>query len=172
MEELEKIEKLRARANVTYEEAKAALSEANGDILDAMILLEKEGKVNKPEQQVHSTEYTKDETYEVVPVKGAKNKDEKSAGKFKTYLKNGIDYLTNNHLSISHHNEPVIDLPLWTAVLMIIIGWWAVLILIAVSLFFDWNYRFYGKNDLSGANNVVDKAKEAAEQVKEGFHEE
>ena len=36
MDEFEKIEKLRTRANITYEEAKAALDEANGDLLDAI----------------------------------------------------------------------------------------------------------------------------------------
>lgn len=40
MDEYEKIEKLRTRANVTYEEAKAAFGEANGDLLEAMIILE------------------------------------------------------------------------------------------------------------------------------------
>ena len=41
MDNLEKVDKLRERANVSYEEAKAAL-EANGwDLLDAMVYLEK-----------------------------------------------------------------------------------------------------------------------------------
>ena len=44
MDTFEKVEKLREKANVTFEEAKAALDEANGDLLDAMILLEKQGK--------------------------------------------------------------------------------------------------------------------------------
>ena len=35
MDEFEKVEKLRQRANVSYEEAKKALDEANGDVLDA-----------------------------------------------------------------------------------------------------------------------------------------
>ena len=51
MEDFEKIEKLRERANVTYEEAKEALNAANGDLLDAMIYLERQGKV-KAEKEV------------------------------------------------------------------------------------------------------------------------
>ncbi len=43
MENIEKVEKLRERANVTYEEAKLALEENNWDILDAMVSLEKQG---------------------------------------------------------------------------------------------------------------------------------
>jgi hypothetical protein len=42
---LEQIEALRARANVGYEEAKAALEICNGDIVEALIYLEKQNKV-------------------------------------------------------------------------------------------------------------------------------
>ena len=37
MEQLEKVEKLRQRANVSYEEAKGALVACNWDMLDAMV---------------------------------------------------------------------------------------------------------------------------------------
>ena len=46
MEHLEKVEKLREKANVSYEEAKAALESCDWDILDALVKLESEGKVN------------------------------------------------------------------------------------------------------------------------------
>ncbi len=49
MTRLEQIEKLREKANVTYEEAQQALDAANGDLLDAIIHLEKQGKVNPPQ---------------------------------------------------------------------------------------------------------------------------
>ena len=55
MDELEKVERLRERANVTYEEAKKALEECNGDMLDAMVYLEKHGKVKQPGQSSYST---------------------------------------------------------------------------------------------------------------------
>ena len=40
---LEQVEKLREKANVSYDEAKAALEAANGDMLEALINLEKQG---------------------------------------------------------------------------------------------------------------------------------
>ena len=43
----EKVEKLRERANVSYEEAKNALERSNGDMLDAMILLERESNISR-----------------------------------------------------------------------------------------------------------------------------
>ena len=50
MDNFEKVERLVEKANVSFEDAKAALDEANGDLLDAMIILEKRGKGKGPEQ--------------------------------------------------------------------------------------------------------------------------
>ena len=49
MDNFEKVEKLREKAGVSYEEAKAALEQCNYDLLDAMISLEKQGKVQNRE---------------------------------------------------------------------------------------------------------------------------
>jgi hypothetical protein len=41
---IEQVEKLKERADITYEEAREALEKAGGDLLEAIILLEREGK--------------------------------------------------------------------------------------------------------------------------------
>ena len=46
--DLEKVEKIREKAQVSYEEAKQALAAAEGDLLDALIELERQGKVQAP----------------------------------------------------------------------------------------------------------------------------
>ena len=43
---IEQVEKLKERTNVTYEEARDALNATDGDILEAVIMLEKEGKTS------------------------------------------------------------------------------------------------------------------------------
>ena len=43
---LEQVERLREKANISYEEAKAVLEEAGGNLLDALILLEQRGKIH------------------------------------------------------------------------------------------------------------------------------
>ena len=45
MTNLEMVETLREKANVSYEEAKTALEASNWDLLDAILLLESEGKI-------------------------------------------------------------------------------------------------------------------------------
>ncbi|HBR33541.1 MAG TPA: ubiquitin, partial [Firmicutes bacterium] len=49
MVNFEQVQKLRDRANISYEEAKKALEETNGDLLQAMINLEKQNKIKAPE---------------------------------------------------------------------------------------------------------------------------
>lgn len=44
---LEQIDFLRERAEVSYKEAKEALEETDGDMVEALVLLEKQNKVNK-----------------------------------------------------------------------------------------------------------------------------
>jgi hypothetical protein len=51
---LEQVEKLREHANVSYDEAKAALENAGGDILQALIDLERAGKVIPPQGGGHT----------------------------------------------------------------------------------------------------------------------
>jgi len=48
MTTLDQVEKLRVMANITYGEAKAALDSANWDLLEAIIILEKQGKITTP----------------------------------------------------------------------------------------------------------------------------
>lgn len=57
---LEKVEKLREYANISYDEAKKALENADGDILQALIDLERQGKVQSPKGggQYHTSSVT------------------------------------------------------------------------------------------------------------------
>ena len=80
MEMMEKVERLREKANVTYEEAKAVLEQTGGDLLDAMVLLERQGKVREPAQSTFSTDY--EEQTEYVKVRDKVEEQEKSAPSF------------------------------------------------------------------------------------------
>ena len=49
MDQLEKVEKIREKTGVSYEDAKSALEACNYDLLDAIVYLEKLGKIKAPE---------------------------------------------------------------------------------------------------------------------------
>lgn len=55
MENVEMIEKLMEKADVTYEEAKGVLESVNWNLLDALIALEKEGKIKTQQTSAYST---------------------------------------------------------------------------------------------------------------------
>ncbi len=47
---LEQVEKLCERANISYEEAKVALEETNGDILEVLSNLENKNRIQAPKE--------------------------------------------------------------------------------------------------------------------------
>lgn len=174
MEMLEKVEKLREKANVSYEEAKAALEEANGDILDAMILLENQGKTVKPEKETYSTKYEDNfMAPEVVDATSEKKENKKSAGstftdKLKVLWKKACD----NYLVLERHEEHIIKVPIWFFLLILILGIEFVPIIMVISLFFDCRYSFVGKDEMKAANDVAKKVGDLAEDVAEKVKEE
>ena len=55
MDHFEMVEKLREKANVTYEEAKDALEASDWDLLDALLMLESKGRLQEMESEAYST---------------------------------------------------------------------------------------------------------------------
>ena len=50
MDQMEMVEKLRQKANVSYEEARDALEKSAWDLLDALVYLEGQGKIRQEAQ--------------------------------------------------------------------------------------------------------------------------
>lgn len=172
MDELEKVEKLRQRADVTYEEAKAALEANSWDLLDAMVYLEKQGKVKEPEQSVHSTSYEKQMQYASVREKVEEQKTDSARGFF-TKLGHLLEILwqkgKDNYFCIKRKDELIFKVPVWVFVLILIILWEIVVPLMIIALFLDCHYSFSGKDDLEGANKAMEKASAMADKVKDEF---
>ena len=66
MSELEKVERLREHANVTFEEAKMVLEKNQWDLLEAMVDLERQGKVKQPNATSYTTQYEEPEKIEKI----------------------------------------------------------------------------------------------------------
>ena len=169
MEMFEKVDKLRERANVSYEEAKNALDMSNGDILDAMILLEREGKTFKAGCERFNTGYAAgaenpQEVSECQTKCGNKKGDGRTLGdKIKALFHKSLV----NYIAIDRKDERILRMPVLAAVLIILFAWYAAIIAVVVSLFLDCKYSFEGENEMKAANDVCSKAGEIAEQVKE-----
>lgn len=176
MEKLEKVELIREKTGVSYDDANAALEASNGDVLDAIIFLERVGKA-QPQTASYTTTGT-DTTFgapvspEMVEAQNAYQQQSKRS-KFGEYMKRigeEIKRLVRASIDITfvieRHGNRVIALPVLVLVLAVFL-WWAAIPLLIVGLFFDCHYHFEGiKRVTVDVNDVMDKASEVADSIK------
>ena len=162
MDEEQKIEKLRQRADVSYEEARDALRACEGDLLDAMVYLERLGQAKAPEQTTFSTNAEEKQSYENVTEAVSRSQDENSDPSFGEQLghllKTAFQKSIDNSLVVSHRGEEKFRLPILVVVLLFLVFNFAAVVALIVSLFFDVKYQFAGKDDLSKVNRMMDEA--------------
>jgi hypothetical protein len=166
MDTFEKVEKLREKADVTFEEAKAALDEANGDLLDAMILLEKQGKAEAQKES-----YSTKETAELLVVDQPEEKKEKKRGNaFTDKVKALWHKSCENFFVVERNDEVIVNIPIWVFIIILIFTWHVTMIAMVIALFVGCRYSFKGADEMKLANNVCGKVSEAAEKVKEEYN--
>ena len=175
MVEFEKVEKLVQKTNVSYEDAKNALEAANGDMLDAIIDLEKQGKVKGPAQGTYTT-YAQQSQYKDVPavIEETNQKDSNSKSFFKDLgaaIKRGFQYTVDNSVRVIRNNQEIIRLPLWMSIILMLAAWELLIIVIIISLFMDCRYSIVGKDSADEFNKVINQAADFAGKVKTNFNE-
>ncbi len=192
MTTLEQVEKLREKANVSYDDAKAALDATNGDILEALIYLEKQGKVNAPAGGGYYSSERPQNPAQNPQGYGQScgqgygqnynyyNANQKNGGgeTFTSILKKiGKVCLTiiqkgnTNNFEVLKGNESKALFPVTVLVLLVIFAFWITIPLIIVGLFFGFRYRFVGP-DFTGnsVNGMMDSAADAAENLKNSIN--
>ena len=138
MDKLEKAEKIREYAGVTYEEALSALDASGEDMLDAMLLLEKQGKAPEPNQSLYTTSYREQSNYIDVPGQVAQQKQAAPSfrrnvvGLFRTIIR----FIRYTSFIISHHEKCLLRIPSWILLPVLLIAWKAVIPVAAVALLF------------------------------------
>ena len=171
MEMMEKVERLREKANVTYEEAKAALEQTGGDLLDAMVLLERQGKVKEPAQSTFSTDY--EEQTEYVKVRDKVEEQEKSAPSFGRTVgrvfRGFIRFIKKTTFIVTKGEEAVFTMPTIVFVLLLFFFWEILAPVMIVALFFGIRYSFEGEEEAEKANSILNKAGDFAQDVRSEF---
>lgn len=168
MTHFEMVEKLCEKANVTYEEAKTALEATNWDLLDAVVLLEQEGKVKKSSSH-HSTQSEPIEEEEPPKAVPLRRRFRQLGQLFLKLLRIGNE----NHLVVSYKGNMVFSLPVTVVAILLIFSCMGVLLAMGISLFFGVRYAFKGEQlGKESVNNAMQKASEVVDQVKESFEDE
>ena len=160
---LEQVERLREKADISYEEAKAVLEEAGGSVLDALILLEKRGRIHS--DAGHSAHYSTRPGGEggpsvpyPEPAAEPEPGDEQKGGfwhMIQDLLRRGLQ----NSLEVWRREELMVSIPLLIAILLLILAPWICLPLLVLGLLLGCRYRLTGPDfDDSPAGETVNRA--------------
>lgn len=171
MDELEKVERLRERANVSYEEAKKALDECGGDLLDAMVYLEKQGKVKNPGKTSYTTRYEEPENF------GDVGKEQKNSSGIKDMLNRFFSWCgrtiqkgNQTFFRVDRNGENIIRIPVTVFVLLAVLFFWILFWVLVAGLFLGCRYSFEGVGDVHvDVNKAMDRAADAADSIKNEF---
>lgn len=156
MERIEKAEKLMQKTGITYEEARKALEESNWDLLDAMVHLENNGKVNHQKEEP-AMEGTK--------ANNRAQTTESLVKKVVNFVKSILDAGNRSHFIIKKDSRQVMEIPVTIAVLLFIFLNWVFLAALGFTLILGYRYHFRGQKENAAYQKDVREAEEAAEQI-------
>ena len=166
MDHYEMVENLRTKANVTYEEAKAALEASDWDMLDALVLLENEGKVNQTTPEFTTKEKT-DETRRAASKSDVKG----SLSKLGAWIRKMIALGNKNQFVISRKGNEMVSIPITVTALLMILVWPFSLIVLCAGFFLGTRYAFRGPDINATVSDFVNKAQNKAAMAVEAHVE-
>ena len=180
MDKLEKIDRLRERADVSYEEAKEALEQAGDDLLDAMVLLEKAGKVKQPQQSSYSTSYEEQKQYICVVDKVEEQKKNapsfgNSIGKIVRAI---LQFVLHSSFHITRRGNNLFTLPTWLMVILVGMFWKVAIPIAVVVMIFGVRYSFESDGRVDNqtandtANELLEKAGSIADSIENGLRKD
>lgn len=180
MENWEKVEKIKEKTGVSYEEAKNALEQCNYDMLDALIMLEKAGKIKEKSVNSYTTSNNEDENSKAFDEAQAsyekscqKSRFGKTLERFGRRCKEVLDYCWKNSFVVKRKDEQLLEIPVLVLIILLICLFWITIILLVVGLFLDCRYSFRGVDKMTvDINNMCDKASEVCNNIKEEFSED
>ncbi|MCL2068502.1 MAG: DUF4342 domain-containing protein [Oscillospiraceae bacterium] len=173
MATLELVEKLRKHANVSYDDAREALDACGDDILDAVIYLERAGKVQKPGNPgAYTTEKQNPKKKKHSPPKEDYYEPQgetfsQLAARFFKWVGRLIQKGNRNLFVIYCGKNDTASLPVTVFVLLLIFAFPLSMTLLVVGLFFGYRYRFRGKDiERISVNYVMDGVSGVADDIK------
>lgn len=162
MDHFEMVEKLRQKANVTYEEARDALENSQWDLLDALIYLESQGKIQSQQAQSYTTK--REEQAAPPPEQDLRG----TFTRFFSHIAELINKANQINLEVRKRDKLVLAVPLTVLILLLIFMFWWVLPALVIGLFAGFRYTFKGPGVAESINKAMDKAARTAEDLRSG----
>lgn len=156
---IEQVEKLKKYTGVSYAQAKEALEQTDGDILEAVILLEKQQKIQpQGEKTVVETKAEEKKDFERSEKKSKDSEPNETFRDLGRFLKDLLHKGNTNRFDVIKDKKVVMMIPMTLFVLLILFAFWFMLPLLVIGLFFGYGYRFSGADlEKTNVNEAVDK---------------
>lgn len=141
------VERLHEKAKISYSDAKEALEKSGWDMLEALVLLEKEGKIDP--LTASTTSNDSETSYEEVKATASKKENaftealNKAGEKAKQLFHDGI----NTFFVVKRQGKELIRVQVLIALILCLCIWEVVLAALVIGLLFDCRYFFDGKTD-------------------------
>ena len=167
----EKVEKLREYAGISYEEAKRELEKTDGDLLEAVVNLEKEGRIKKPEANGY---YKSSQEKEEEAVQNNESKyQENRSSNFTETLKNILGWLgkiiekgNNNNFKVMKDDNLVLEIPLTAFALLLFFAFWIIIPALIIGLVLGYRYNLGGPDlEETKVNKAMDSVSDATRQA-------
>ena len=173
---LEQVEQLRQRTNISYDEAKAALEETNGDLLEAIINLEKQNRIKPPKgggfySSRNSHQDGKNGEYSET-IKGETNSYDGTSFRelisgFFRWCGKIINKGNRNHFEVVKDGDKIITIPVTVLVVLLLFMFWITIPIMIIGLFFGYRYMFSGPElGKENINRAMDSVANAAGNIK------
>lgn len=156
------VERLKAKAGVTYEEAKNALEESDWDLLQAMIDLENKGKFQNQGQ-------TEEKKMENTKKKFDANTAESWLVKAGNWIKEIVDKGNRNHIIVKKDQKQVQEIPLTVAALLLILLHGLTIFALFISLIMGYRYSFRSEKENMEQKQQIREADRAAEEINDHY---
>lgn len=186
---LEAVEKLHEKTGASYEACRDALEQSGGDLLDAVIHLERWGQSRSAGKGGEYTTQPVESAAEAVkrvlalPVAERGKKGKRTEAEWKEWAREIGDmgrgllrHSTVNQLEVWRHDALLTSVPVLILALLIILAFWITIPLLILGPFIGCRYRFVGpdlgKDSINNVmNNVSATVDGVVDQVKREFGE-
>ena len=184
---LELVEKLVEKTGLSYGEAKQALEKTDWDILEALIQLEAQGRINGGKTAQYTTSSTNNSQQYQQNQQNQQNQQyqqynqgekkstagenfKKTTKSLGEWLKSVFDKGNKNSLVMHKNDEKKLEIPVTAFVVLLIFCFWVIIPLMIVALFFGCRFSFSG-NELGkeSVNSAMGKATDIADNIKSEF---
>ena len=179
MDDLEKVETIRTKCNVSYTDAKAALDAADGNVLDAIIWLESQGKTQTTSAHAATESEPVDEpSAEMIAAQAAYEKSSEKTDFSKKmdsvweYLKKLFRLSLDTKFIATRRDAIILNIPILIPIIALF-AWGATIWLMLIGLFFGMRYRIDSDGDVPGSiNNLMNHAADAADDIKQNLNDD